>query len=259
LAKNITTGIVLFDTDDNVIAQFRVDENPAFAAQDHPMGLIHDAATSGQIIYLAQEQSILRTCMPIQTPIRKYGAIWMDTHDDPARKSAANPNDLQALVNQAAIALERSLLLVESRRQAKEIKQAYDTLETTYDQTLASLTSALDARDRETEGHSSRVTRLAVRLGETLGYTPDQLKVLERGALLHDIGKIGVSDTILHKPGPLSLDEWKTMKQHPDIGAKIVDGIPFLEDTMGWVGLSPRLERRGHSGTCAPVRRRRCL
>jgi HD-GYP domain-containing protein (c-di-GMP phosphodiesterase class II) len=90
---------------------------------------------------------------------------------------------------------------VESRRQAKEIKAAYDMLEDTYDQTLAALMSALDARDRETEGHSLRVSHLVAKLGEALGYSHQQLKVLERGSLLHDIGKIGISDTILHKPG----------------------------------------------------------
>jgi HD-GYP domain-containing protein (c-di-GMP phosphodiesterase class II) len=59
-----------------------------------------------------------------------------------------------------------------------------------------------------------------------------QLKALERGALLHDIGKIGISDTILHKPGKLTEDEWRIMRIHPDIGARIVEGIPFLQDTL---------------------------
>ncbi len=232
LTQNLSTGIVLLDQDHSVLAEVLIDEEGRRIQAEHPISLILEAVASGQVIYISQEQSIQRACLPIQTPIRSYGAIWMDSYDDPAKTSGANPNDLQALVNQAAIALERSLLLVESRRQAKEIKAAYDTLATTYDQTLASLTSALDARDRETEGHSSRVTRLAVRLGESLGYPQDQLKILERGALLHDIGKIGISDTILHKPGPLTEDEWKIMKLHPDIGAKIVNGIPFLEDTI---------------------------
>ena len=231
LAKNLTTGIVLLNPDGNVIAEVLVNDEGRQDNTDHPMSLIHDAMKSGQMIYFSPGESILRTCLPIQTSIRSYGAIWMDTLDDPSRP-AANPNDLQALVNQAAIALERSLLLVESRRQAKEIKAAYDTLEATYDQTLASLTSALDARDRETEGHSLRVTQLAVKLGESFGYPPDQLKILERGSILHDIGKIGISDTILHKPGPLTEDEWKIMRLHPDIGAKIVSGIPFLEETI---------------------------
>jgi len=95
--------------------------------------------------------------------------------------------------------------------------------------------SALDARDRETEGHSIRVSRLACLLGEKFGLTEEQLKALERGALLHDIGKIGISDTILHKPGKLTDDEWKIMRLHPDIGARIVDRIPFLQESMSVV------------------------
>jgi putative nucleotidyltransferase with HDIG domain len=156
----------------------------------------------------------------------------MDIPDDQGHKSIANPNDLQALVNQTAIALERSVLLVESRRQATEIKAAFDTLEATYDQTLAALMSALDARDRETEGHSLRVSHITAKLGKLLNFSHEQLKVLERGSLLHDIGKIGISDTILHKPGPLSEEEWVLMRRHPDIGARIVSGIPFLQDTI---------------------------
>ncbi|MBL8061487.1 MAG: HD domain-containing protein, partial [Anaerolineales bacterium] len=232
LTRGSNTGIVLLNTDGSVASEVMIDDTGKHLQYEHPMQLVQDAMSSGQMIYFSQGTSILRTCLPIQTPIRKYGAIWMDTPDEPAHKPVTNPNELQAIVNQAAIALERSLLLVESRRQAAEIKAAYNTLEATYDQTLASLTSALDARDRETEGHSLRVTHLAVKLGETLGYTPEQLKILERGSLLHDIGKIGISDTILHKPGPLSEDEWKIMRLHPDIGARIVEGIPFLQDTI---------------------------
>ena len=232
LAKSITTGIVLLNTEGEIEAELEIDETGQHTGTNHPMDLIKDAMNSGQLIYFSQGHSVTRTCLPIKTPIRKYGAVWMDAHEDQGNKPATNPNDLQALVNQAAIALERSLLLVESRRQAVEIKAAYDTLEATYDQTLASLISALDARDRETEGHSLRVSSLSTKLGETLGFTHQQLKVLERGSLLHDIGKIGISDTILHKPGPLNEDEWKIMKLHPDIGARIVEGIPFLQDTI---------------------------
>jgi len=69
-------------------------------------------------------------------------------------------------------------------------------------------------------------------MGEKVGLPNDQLKALERGALLHDLGKIGISDTILHKPGKLTEDEWKIMRTHPDIGARIVERIPFLQDCM---------------------------
>ncbi|MBC7879673.1 MAG: GAF domain-containing protein [Anaerolineales bacterium] len=232
LAKSTTTGIVLLDAEGNITTEVEIDSTGIHSGSKHPMELIKDAMASGQLIYFSQGQSIIRTCLPIQTPIQKYGAVWMDVPEEHEHKPTATPNDLQALVNQAAIALERSLLLVESRRQAKEIKAAYDMLETTYDQTLAALMSALDARDRETEGHSLRVSHMAAKLGEALGFSYQQLKVLERGSLLHDIGKIGISDSILHKPGPLSEEEWKIMKLHPDIGAKIVAGIPFLQDTI---------------------------
>jgi putative nucleotidyltransferase with HDIG domain len=143
--------------------------------------------------------------------------------------------NIQLLANQAAVTLERVNLLTESRRQAKEIEAAYEELEKTYDQTLKALMSALDARDRETEGHSMRVSRLACLLGERLGLNNEQLKALERGALLHDIGKIGISDTILHKPGKLTEDEWRIMHLHPDIGARIVERIPFSQESMAVV------------------------
>lgn len=232
LSRSATTGIVLLNTDESIAAEVIINASGIQHGTRHPMPFIKDAMNAGQLIYVSQGKSGIRSCIPIKTPIRNYGAIWMESPDDQTNNAATNPNDMQALVNQAAIALERSLLLAESRRQAIEIKAAYDTLEDTYDQTLASLTSALDARDRETEGHSIRVTRLAVKLGEALQYPHDQLKVLERGSLLHDIGKIGVSDAILHKPGKLNEEEWKIMRLHPDIGAKIVAGIPFLEDTI---------------------------
>jgi putative nucleotidyltransferase with HDIG domain len=69
-------------------------------------------------------------------------------------------------------------------------------------------------------------------LAEEIGLSGQQLKAIERGALLHDIGKIGISDTVLHKPGKLTDEEWKVMRIHPDIGARIVEGIPFLQEAL---------------------------
>jgi putative nucleotidyltransferase with HDIG domain len=248
LAKSNTTGIVLFNLNGTIATKIEVNSMGVQTA-DPPADIIRDAMNSGQLIYLSRGQSLTLACLPIQTPLRKYGAVWMDLPEEPSLKQTANTNDLQALVSQAAIALERSLLLVESRRQAIEIKAAYDKLETTYDQTLAALMTALDARDRETEGHSLRVSHLAAQLGEALNFSHEQLKVLERGSLLHDIGKIGISDTILHKPGPLSMEEWKIMRTHPDIGAKIVEGIPFLQETIPLI----RFHQERWDGTGYPV------
>jgi putative nucleotidyltransferase with HDIG domain len=232
IAKSSTTGIMLFNHNGTTIVEVQINESGVMIGAEHPMDIIKDVMESGQLIYLSQGNYMTRACLPLQTPILKYGALWMDIPEDQEHKTTANPNDLQSLVNQTAIVLERSMLLVESQRQAVEIKAAYDMLEATYDQTLAALMSALDARDRETEGHSLRVSHLTAKLGEALNFSHEQLKVLERGSLLHDIGKIGISDTILHKPGPLSQEEWVVMRRHPDIGSKIVEGIPFLQDTI---------------------------
>jgi putative nucleotidyltransferase with HDIG domain len=195
--------------------------------REHPQEIIEQAIQTGQSIIVASDSGSL-VCYPLSTPGGTYGALWMKIPESRGQNFA----NVQTLANQAAVALERSILLAESKRQAEQLKAAYAELEITYDRTLTALMSALDARDRETEGHSTRVSRLACMLAENLGLTSDQIKALERGALLHDIGKIGITDTILHKPGKLTEDERETMRIHPDIGARIVEGIPFLKDTL---------------------------
>jgi response regulator RpfG family c-di-GMP phosphodiesterase len=95
---------------------------------------------------------------------------------------------------------------------------------------LDGLISALDYRDTETQWHSRRVSLYSRRIGEEIGLTPTQLEVVEQGALLHDIGKIGVSDTILLKPGPLSPEEWVEMRKHPEYGYKVLAKMPYLHE-----------------------------
>jgi HD-GYP domain-containing protein (c-di-GMP phosphodiesterase class II)/putative methionine-R-sulfoxide reductase with GAF domain len=227
-----STGIILLTPDNKVEAEAQLDSNGAHIPPAHPMSLVQRAIDSAQSIFISSENETSSICFPLKTPMRTFGALWLVLPDRNGSRFATN---LQTLANQAAVALERSILLAESRQQARELEAAYHELETTYDHTLAALMSALDARDRETEGHSSRVAQIARKLGEHLDLTPTQLKALERGSLLHDIGKIGISDTILHKPGPLDAAEWKIMRLHPDIGARIVEGIPFLQDTLAVV------------------------
>jgi len=221
------TGIVLLTRDRQVEAEVEIDANGLHTRQEHPMDTVNQAIQTGQSIIVSVENGSL-VCYPLLTRGRTYGALWMNISESRGHNFA----NLQTLANQAAITLERSILLSESRQQAKQIEAAYAELEVTYDRTLTALMSALDARDQETEGHSMRVSRLACLLGEEIGLTGQQIKALERGALLHDIGKIGISDSILHKPGKLTEDEWKIMRIHPDIGARIVEGIPFLMDTL---------------------------
>lgn len=221
------TGIVLLTSDGSVEAEVEMDASGVRSQREHPKEIIDQAIQTGQSIIVSAENGSL-VCYPLSTPGGTYGALWMNIPESRGHNFA----NFQTLANQAAIALERSILLAESKRQAEKLKAAYAELEITYDRTLTALMSALDARDRETEGHSTRVSRLACMLAENLGLSGDQLKALERGALLHDIGKIGISDSILHKPGKLTEEEWTMMRIHPDIGARIVEGIPFLKDTM---------------------------
>jgi len=231
LVKGSVTGIVLFTLDGRIEAEVEVDEAGAHSGINHPMELINQVLKTGEVIYKSDDQLRTQICLPIQTPLRKYGVLWIHIPEN-QRTHPSNPADLQTLANQAALALERSRLLVEWRHQAEELKVALSELELAYDRTLAGLMSSLDARDSETEGHSLRVSQIAVKLGKEIGLSASQLKALERGSLLHDIGKIGVSDNILHKPGPLTEEEWEAMRLHPDIGARIVEGIPFLQETI---------------------------
>jgi HD-GYP domain-containing protein (c-di-GMP phosphodiesterase class II) len=227
LTNSKETGIVLMTRDGRIQAEVEIDAKGLHTRREHPMETIDQAIETGQSIIVSVENGSL-VSYPLLTRGRTYGALWMNIPESRGQNFA----NLQTLANQAAIALERSILLSESRQQAKQLEAAYAELELTYDRTLTALMSALDARDRETEGHSTRVSRLTCLLGEEIGLSGQQLKDLERGALLHDIGKIGISDTVLHKPGKLTDDEWKIMRIHPDIGARIVEGIPFLQDTL---------------------------
>jgi putative nucleotidyltransferase with HDIG domain len=110
------------------------------------------------------------------------------------------------------------------------VVEAMTSLERAYDGTLRALVTALDARDSETHGHSQRVADVALAMAEEMGIERDTevWQKLQWGALLHDVGKIGVPDHILRKPGELSEEEWQTMKEHPGAGYEIVRRVEFL-------------------------------
>jgi len=139
-------------------------------------------------------------------------------------------------------AIEKRKLILENKEYQKqlerkvaertgELKEALYQLDQTYLFTLRALVVALDTRDEETQGHSLRVVKFTLKLAELMGIKDEtQLKVIEYGALLHDIGKIGIPDAILRKPGKLTPEEWEVMKTHPTIGFNILHKIKFLED-----------------------------
>jgi len=124
----------------------------------------------------------------------------------------------------------------ELRAVNEDLHQMLDLLYANYRATLRGLARALEARDVETGGHSDRVVAYCLRIGQELGLTQKELIALEQGALLHDIGKIGVRDSILLKPGPLTEPEWVEMRQHVTHGLSIIRGIDFLSGAGAVVG-----------------------
>jgi putative nucleotidyltransferase with HDIG domain len=136
-------------------------------------------------------------------------------------------------------ALERRRLLIENRHHRKkleeeirlrtfELNKTLHDVEESYKITLEAMVTALDAREHETQAHSQRVREYTITLAQQLGLKHGDLIQVARGALLHDIGKIGVPDSILLKPGKLDDEEWVEMKKHPQIGYNILKSIEFL-------------------------------
>lgn len=114
------------------------------------------------------------------------------------------------------------------RDRTTELRKALKDISVTYENTLMALVSALDAREHETSDHSIRVVEYTTAIANVLGIKGHDLDEIGRGALLHDIGKIGVPDAVLLKPGKLTPDEWVEMRKHPDIGFNMIEPIPFL-------------------------------
>ncbi|MBI5296010.1 MAG: PAS domain S-box protein [Chloroflexi bacterium] len=129
------------------------------------------------------------------------------------------------IAGQAAIAIDNSQLFENLQRTNQELALAYDT-------TLEGWGRALELRDKETQGHTLRVTELTVRLSRRLGIPETALIHIRRGVLLHDIGKMAVPDHILKKTGPLTLDEWAEMRQHPKYAYDLLYPIPYLRPAL---------------------------
>ncbi len=132
---------------------------------------------------------------------------------------------LEALAGQAAIAIDNATLFDSLQRANLDLILAYDT-------TLEGWSKALDLRDRETEGHTQRVMDLTMDLARAMGLREEELVHVRRGALLHDIGKMGIPDSILLKPGPLTDDEWVIMKKHPGYALDLLSPIAYLRPAL---------------------------
>jgi putative two-component system response regulator len=145
-------------------------------------------------------------------------------HVEVAVRRALEHQQLLASKRRYEVYLERVI-----RRRTAQLDRALASLEDAYRSTLKALVNALETRDAETHGHSERVVTFSLRLGRELSLDDAQLSALEFGALLHDIGKIGVPDAILRKPAALSEAEWTEMRKHPLHGQQILSDIEFLK------------------------------
>jgi len=134
-------------------------------------------------------------------------------------------NFLEALAGQAAIAIDNAALIDDLQRANVHLTLAYDS-------TLEGWSRALDLRDEETEGHTRRVTEMTLRLARAMGISDKDLVHIRRGALLHDIGKMGIPDSILRKPGPLTEDEWVIMRRHPVYAHEMLSPIAYLHPAL---------------------------
>jgi putative nucleotidyltransferase with HDIG domain len=182
-----------------------------------PQSLIH--ATS-----LAKEGIVSYFAAPLIAQGQVKGVLEI------FQRSLLNPDKewlefLEALAGQAAIAIENTTLFEDLQRTNDELSQAYDS-------TIEGWSHALDQRDKETEGHTLRVTKLTLKLAKAFGLSESELVHIRRGALLHDIGKMGVPDRILLKAGPLTDDEWTIMRQHPVHAHDMLRAIDYLHPAL---------------------------
>ncbi len=122
--------------------------------------------------------------------------------------------------------------ITERKKNEKDLQEAHNNLQEAYDRTIEGWVRALDLRDRETEGHTQRVTEITVKVAEAVGFPTEELIHIRRGALLHDMGKMAIPDEILQKPGPLNEIEWAKMQQHPQYAYDMLHPIEYLRPAL---------------------------
>ncbi|PWB72320.1 MAG: hypothetical protein C3F07_12150 [Anaerolineales bacterium] len=148
--------------------------------------------------------------------------IWLETTTRPFFDEHNNRREIQA----------SSRDITERKESEDALQRAHTDLQEAYDRTIEGWVLALDLRDRETEGHTQRVMQMAVKLARKLGCTEEEIVNIRRGALLHDMGKMGIPDEILQKPGPLTDEEWAIMRRHTEYAFQMLSQIKYLKDAL---------------------------
>lgn len=172
-------------------------------------------------LFPADHDGGLRICQPLVVKGQTMGLLNIVRRVNAGPVGDGAMRTIGMIAQQAAFAIENARL--------------YKDLQATYIETVTALANAIEIRDPYTHGHTDRVKVLARAVGARLGWDAEQLANLWMGCTLHDIGKIGVPDSILSKTGPLTADEFAIMKTHPEVGAKIIEGVPFLKAAIPYV------------------------
>lgn len=169
--------------------------------------------------YLIKPFTLDEVRMSVKRAVGKYQS-WQDTH--------AHQRDMEVQIARQARQIKEHLMAAQEK--CEQLRETADTLRETYDVTLEALILALDYRDREPAGHAQRVAVFSEEIAKTLAVCGPELDAVRRGAMLHDVGNIGVADAILNKAGALTEDQWSEVKKHVTYGYRMIKSIPFLRD-----------------------------
>lgn len=196
------------------------------ALSGHPVSIdnLNGTAESACGKYVAGEGFVSYHAMPLVAKGVVRGVLEV-FHRSPTTPTQGWRAFFEALAGQTATAIDNVRLF-------DDLRKANAGLRLSYDQTIEGWSRALDLRDRETEGHSQRVTELTIALARAMGIAEADLVHIRRGALLHDIGKMGVPDAILLKPGPLTETEWEVMRRHPVYARELIASIAYLHPAL---------------------------
>jgi HD-GYP domain-containing protein (c-di-GMP phosphodiesterase class II) len=208
-----------FEISRSIVEKVKNDSTPILtvdAQKDDRFALQHSIVALGL-------RSIL--CVPLKSKEQKIGILYVDNRLVSGAFTAEDLDLMNAIASSAAIAIDNAGLF-------KDLQLSKDALVVAYDTTLEGWAKALELRDQVTEGHTRRVTELTIRLARSMGIQDDELIHIRRGSLLHDIGKMGIPDLILLKPGALTAEEFEIMKKHTIFAYELLSPIGFLQPSL---------------------------
>jgi putative nucleotidyltransferase with HDIG domain len=209
--------------------------------------IVHRVITSGEPVLTTNAQEDPRfggeasivslhlrsiLCVPMKLKEEIIGVMFVDNRAHIGLFKESDQELLSAFADQAAMAINNARLFDELQAANLDLEAANAELQIAYEATLQGWVRALDLRDRETEGHTQRVTALTQELARKVGLGEQELVHIKRGALLHDIGKMGIPDGILLKAGDLSPEEREQMQQHPGLAYEMLSPIEFLRPAI---------------------------